>query len=204
MRQIRSPHGTPLPRLLAAALALLLASPAGAYDFPLTSSAIRDAYFLGIRQGSLDAEFRAKYTRAVPELKQGNCITQIRIETPFLQVADFVSSVPNYSSQDAVKAFYEKPMVLRIFLDICYMREAPPPNSVQIRVLQNKKTVAPITDTRTAFAERFSEDSFLLPNGEKTVLEFNPQKIDSSTLVIRMDTPDGQHAECIFDMQSIR
>lgn len=204
MRRVRSHHGTLLPRLLATALVLLLASSASAYDFPLTSSAIRDAYFLGIRQASLDAEFRAKYARAVPELKQGNCITQIRIETPFLQVADFVSSVPNYSSQDAVKAFYGKPMVLRIFLDICYMREAPPPNSVQVLVLQNKKPVVPMTDTRTAFAERFSEESFLLPNGEKAVLEFNPQKIDSSTLTIRMDTPDGQHAECTFDMQSIR
>src|SRR5208283_1793963 len=204
MSPIRPCHWTTLSRFLVVALGSLLALPAGAYDFPLTSGAIRDAYFLGIRQGSLDAEFRAKYARAVPELKQGNCITQIRIETPFLQVADFVSSVPNYSSQDAVKAFYGKPMVLRIFLDICYMREAPPPNSVQIQVLQNKKTVAPFTDTRTAFAERFSEESFLLPNGEKAVLEFNPQKIDSSTLTLRMATPDGQHAECTFDMQSIR
>ena len=204
MRRIRSHRGTPLLRLLAAPLALLLATPAGAYDFPLTSSAIRDAYFLGIRQGSLAAQFRAKYARAVPELKQGNCTTQIRIETPFLQVADYMSPVPNYSSQDAVKAFYEKPMVLRIFLDICYMREAPPPNSVQIRVLQNKKVLAPAADTRTAFAERFTEESFLLPNGEKAVLEFNAQKIDSSTLTIRMDTPDGQHVECMFDMQAIR
>lgn len=204
MSRIRSPHGTRFVRLLAAALALLVAIPACAYDFPLSPEAIRDAYFLGIRQGSLDAGFRTKYARAVPELKQGNCTTQIRIATPFLQVADYISSVPNYSSQDAVKAFYEKPMALRIYLDICYMTEAPPPNSVQIRVLQNKKIVAPVTDTRTAFSERFSEDSFLLPNGEKAVLEFNPQKIDSSTLTIRMDTPDGQHAECAFEMLSIR
>ncbi|MFI5096817.1 MAG: hypothetical protein ACHQT6_02475 [Candidatus Acidiferrales bacterium] len=204
MRQIRSHHGTALLKIVSTVLGLLLALPAGAYDFPLTSSAIRDAYFLGIRQGSLDAQFRAKYARAVPELKQGNCTTQIRIETPFLQVAESVGSMPNYSAQDAVKTFYEKPMVLRIFLDICYMREAPPPNSVQIRVLQSKKVLTPATDTRTAFAERFTEESFLLPNGEKAVLEFDPQKIDSSTLTIRMDTPDGQHAECVFDMQTIR
>ncbi len=204
MHRIRSAYGTPLLRFLAASLALLPVSPAGAYDFPLSPEAIRDAYFLGIRQGSLDAEFRAKYARAVPELKQGNCVTQIRIATPFLQVADYMSSVPNFSSQDAVKAFYEKPMVLRIFLDICYMSEAPPPYSVRIRVLQNKKTVVPINDTRTAFAERFSEDSFLLPNGEKAVLEFSPQKIDSSTLTIHLNTPDGEHAECEFEMQTIR
>ncbi|HKM65862.1 MAG TPA: hypothetical protein VJX70_01745 [Candidatus Acidoferrum sp.] len=204
MSPIRPCHWTTLSRFLVVALGSLLALPAGAYDFPLTSGAIRDAYFLGIRQGSLDAQFRAKYARAVPELKQGNCTTQIRIDTPFLQVADYISSVPNYSSQDAVKAFYEKPMVLRIFLDICYMREAPPPNSVQIRVLQNKKLVPPVTDTRTAFAERFTEESFLLPNGEKAVLEFNPQKIDSSALTIQIDTLDGQHAECVYDMQAIR
>ncbi len=204
MSHIRPYLGTTLLRLAAVALGLLLALPAGAYDFPLTSSAIRDAYFLGIRQGSLDAQFRAKYARAVPELKQGNCTTQIRIDTPFLQVTDYISSVLNYSSQDAVKAFYEKPMVLRIFLDICYMREAPPPNSVQIRVLENKKLVPPVTDTRTAFAERFTEESFLLPNGEKAVLEFNPQKIDSSALTIQIDTLDGQHAECLYAMQAIR
>jgi hypothetical protein len=140
----------------------------------------------------------------VPELKQGNCTTQIRIETPFLQVAESLSAMPNYSAQDAVKAFYEKPMVFRIFLDICYMREAPPPNSVRIRVLQNKKVMAPASDTRTAFAERFTEESFLLPNGEMAVLEFNPQKIDSSALTIQIDTPDGQHADCVIDMQAIR
>lgn len=204
MSHFRSYYGTLLFRLFAVVLGLLLALPAGAYDFPLSSNAIRDAYFLGIRQGSLDAQFRAKYARAVPELKQGNCATQIRIETPFFQVAESASSMPNYSAQDAVKAFYEKPMMLRIYLDICYMREAPPPNSVQIRVLQNKKVVAPASDTRTAFAERFTEESFLLPNGEKAVLEFNPQRIDSSMLTIRVDTPDGQHAECVFDMQAIR
>jgi len=204
MDHFRSSHGKLRFQLFAVVLGLLLALPAGAYDFPLSANAIRDAYFLGMRQGSLDAQFRAKYARAVPELKQGNCTTQIRIETPFLQVAQSLSTMPNYSSQDAVKAFYEKPMVLRIFLDICYMREAPPPNSVRIRVLQNKKVLVPGADTRTAFAERFTEESFLLPNGEKAVLEFNPQKIDSSTLTVQIDTPDGQHAECVFEMQAMR
>ena len=139
----------------------------------------------------------------MPELKQGNCTTRIEIETPFLQVAGVLSTRPNYSAQEAVKAFYEKPMVFRIFLDICYMREAPPPNSVRIRVLQNKKVVTPASDTRTAFAERITEESFLVPNGEKAE-PVQPQNIDSSTLTIRMDTPDGRYAECTFDMQAIR
>jgi len=117
MSRIHSSHSALLLRL--AAVALLLASPAGAYDFPLSSNAIRDAYFLGIRQGSLDAGFRAKYARAVAELKQGNCTTQVRMETPFLRVAESLTTMPNFSAQDAVKAFYEKPMALRILLDIC-------------------------------------------------------------------------------------
>jgi len=84
--------------------------------------------------------------------------------------------MPNYSAQDAVKAFYEKPMVFRIFLDICYMREAPPPNSVRIRVLQNKKVMAPASDTRTAFAERFTEESFLLPMARRRYLSSTRRK----------------------------
>ncbi len=204
MRHIRPYHGTTLLRLAAVALGLVLTLPAGAYDFPLTSGAIRDAYFLGTRQGALTPQFLAQYSHWVSDLREGSCTSEIRLETPFLQVADYTSKVPNYSSQDAVKDFYDKPLNLRVFLNICYMREAPPPNSVKIKVVQNKKEIVPLSDTRSPYAEPLNEYGFLPPNGEKAQLEFEAQKIDSSTLTIQIDTPDGQHADCVFDMQAIR
>jgi len=115
-----------------------------------------------------------------------------------------VGSIANYSAQDAVKELSGRPTKLRVFLDICYMREAPPPNSVKLKFIQNKKEVLPATDVRSAFAERFSETSFLLPNGESAKLEFDPMTLDSSTLTILIDTPNGQYAETTFDLQSLR
>ncbi len=193
-----------LLRLSTLFLTSILASPGFAFDFPLTPNSIRDAYFLGTRQGSVSPDFRKQYSRGIDDLHQGNCISKVRIETPFLQIAEAVGSRPNYSSQDAVKEFSGRPMKFRVFLDVCYTREAPPPNSINLKFIQNKKQVSPATDVRSAFAERFSEESFLLPNGESAELEFDPKKLDSSTLTILVDTPNGQHAEITFDLQSLR
>jgi hypothetical protein len=41
-------------------------------------------------------------------------------------------------------------------------------------------------------------------NGERVRLEFKSSQIDSSTLIILIDTPDKQHAEVNFDLQTLR
>jgi hypothetical protein len=192
------------PKFLAVILSLGAAVPAVAYDYPLTSSAIRDAYFLGRRQGGLTPQFLAPYSHFVSDLHEGRCTTEIKFETPFLQVVDYAGGVPNYSSQDAVKDFYDKPMKFRVFLNICYMRGAPPPNSVKIKVIQNKKEIAPETDTRLAYAEPINELSVLPPNGEKVQLEFDAKNIDSSTLTVILDTPNDQHVKVDLDLQTLR
>jgi hypothetical protein len=192
------------PGLTALFLSVVLASPGFAYDYPLTSSAIRDAHFLGTRQAASSPDFLKQYSRSVADLHQGSCTSEVRIETPFLQIVEYVGSMPNYSSQDAVKEFYEHAMPLRIFLNICYVREAPPPNSIKIKFVQNKKEVLPVTDLRSAYAEPLNEYGNLPPNGEKAKLEFDAKKLDSSALTILIDTPDGQHAEAEFDLQSLR
>ena len=185
-------------------LSVAVAIPVAAYDFPLSSNAIRDAYFLGVRQGGLTPPFLGPYSQFVPELHQGSCTSEIRLETPFLQVVSYVGGMPNYSSQDAVKDFYDKPMKFRIFLNLCYMRLAPPPDSVKIKVIQNKKEIVPETDTRLAYAEPVDGLSVLPPNGEKVQLELDAGKIDSSTLMIVIDTPNDQHVKVELDLQSVR
>jgi hypothetical protein len=95
-------------------------------------------------------------------------------------------------------------MKLRVVLNICYMQEAPPPNSIKIRISQNKKEIVPASDTRLFYAEPAGILGVLPPNGEQVQLEFAAEKIDSSTLTILIDTPDGQYASVEFDLQSIR
>jgi hypothetical protein len=192
------------PRIVACALALLLAFPARGYDSALSPGAIRDAYFLGSRLGGVSSDLLKNYTWSIVELHERTCISKARIETPFLQVAEYSGSALNYSSQDAVKDFYERPMVLRIFLDICYMRQAPQPNSVNIRFIQKKKEIFPSADTREFYAEPINEYSNLPSNGERATIEFNPAKLDSSTLTVQINTPNGQRVETEFDLSSIR
>jgi hypothetical protein len=191
-------------RWLAFLLGLFLVSPVSAYDdIPHSASAIRDAYFLGTRHGGLTPDILAPYAHWIPELKEGTCTSQARLETPFLQVADYAGKEPNYSSQDAVKEFYGKHMVFRVYLDICYERDAPL-KSVKIKVIQNKKEITPLSEESSPYIPRVTELTTLPPNGEQILLEFKSNEIDSSRLTFRIDTPDGQHAEVDFDLQTLR
>jgi len=192
----------PWPSIGAALLAFSLALPVRAYDVPLTESSIRDAYFLGTRQSGLTPDFLAKYALWITGLKQGTCTSQARLETPFLQVANYSGKIPNYSAQSAVQDFLGKPMSFRIHLDVCYRVHAPV-NAVKVRIIQNKKEVAPVSFESTPYSEP-TEFGFLPPNGEQIVIEFRPAKLDSSDLTILIDTTDGQHAESVFDLASIR
>src|SRR5229473_6687410 len=189
---------------LALLLAVFLAFPVGAYDdIPHSASAIRDAYFLGTRQGGLTPDILARYAHWIPELKEGSCTSQARLETPFLQVAEYAGKAANYSSQDAVKDFYGKQMGFRVYLDICYKPNAPL-NAIKIRVLQNKKEIAPISEESSPYIPRVTKLTTLPANGERVHLEFESSQIDSSALSIRIDTPDKQHAEAAFDLQTLR
>ena len=121
---------------LALLLPLFLAVLLNAYDdTPTSENSIRDAYFLGTRQGSLTPEFLARYAHWIPELKDGTiCTSQARLETPFLQVADYASTAPNFRSQDALKQFYGKQMFFRGYLDICYKPNALL-NAIKVKVI---------------------------------------------------------------------
>lgn len=200
----RATSRTPLHGL-ALLLALFLAIPLGAYDdTPTSESSIRDAYFLGKRQGSLTPEFLARYAHWIPELKDGAiCTSQARLETPFLQVANYASTAPNFSSQDAVEQFFGKQMFFNVYLDICYKPNAPL-NAIKIKIIQNKKEITPLSAESNPYVPRVDELATLPANGERVRLEFKSNQIDSSALIILIDTPDKQHAEVNFDLQTLR
>jgi hypothetical protein len=189
--------------LLCLALALSLAVPVNAYDFPLTSNAIRDAYFLGNRAGGLGERFLADYRQTIPDLHVGNFTSFVQIETPFMQVALRSGKALNYSAQDAVREFLDKPAVLRLHLEICYMPEAPP-NGIKIKLLQNKREILPESENRAAIyppTDRYTSTSAI---GESVDLEIRPEKIDWSTLPVQIDTPDGRRAIANLDLQVLR
>jgi hypothetical protein len=109
----------------------------------------------------------------------------------------------NYSSQDAVNDFYGKHVAFQVYLDMCYEPNAPL-NAIKIKVIQNKKEIPPLSEESSPYIPRVTELTTLPPNGEQVRLQFKSSQIDSSTLTIRIDTPDKQHAEVDFDMQTLR
>lgn len=194
---------TPLLRIVAVVLGLLLALPAGAYDCPLSPSAIRDAYFLANRGGGLGDQFLATYRHAIPEMHVAQFTSFVRIESPFAQVALHSSRIMNYSAQDAVREFSDKAIPFRLHAEINYKPDAPR-DAIIFKLIQNKKEIIADSVQRSPFYPPTDVYSRLPSIGEILDLEVKADKIDASTLTIQIDTPDGQHAECVFDMQAIR
>ena len=61
-------------------------------------------------------------------------------------------------------------------------------------------------DVRKSFGLLAPADEFTQAsnNGERIDLVFPGDRIDSSELAIRIDTPDSQHAETVFALESLR
>ena len=62
----------------------------------------------------------------------------------------------------------------------------------------------PRSDERSAFFPATDPYTPAVDVGEIVNLEFDPRKLDSSTLTIQIDTPDDQHAKTEFDLQTLR
>jgi hypothetical protein len=78
-----------------------------------------------------------------------------------------------------------------------------------ILIFPSKISATPVSsglDTRVAYAEPANALSALpiWRRTERAQMEFDAQKVDSFTLTIQIDAPDGQHATVDLDLASIR
>jgi hypothetical protein len=113
------------------------------------------------------------------------------------------SKTMNYSAQEAVKDFYEKPLALRIHLVICYEVDAPP-DALRIKVIQNRKEITPRSYQSSQYYPATDKYSQTPSIGEEIELEFKGEQFDSSTVTIVIDTPDGQHSETDIELTKLR
>lgn len=116
----------------AAALVLLagaLSIPAPAYQYPLSSTDIRDAYFLGRSKSESSADFLAQYVRKFDPPSSGPFVSRISIDTPFTLVAAYSAAASNYNAPTAVQDFQGKAMTVRVEVQIM-LTETYQPGSV--------------------------------------------------------------------------
>jgi hypothetical protein len=197
------PTSQTLTRVAAATFALLLPLPSYSYNFPLSDASIRAAYFLGSKASSLGPAFLADYTHKLPQLKSGACTSEIRLDTPYSEVAAFVSKQTSYSAQDAVKSFHGKPAVVRVHLDLCY-QPGPPSNGIKLKFVQDRTAIAWSYESLAAYLPPSDESSRVAIFGERIDLTFPAERISSCDLTISIETPGGSHVRDVFDLATLK
>jgi hypothetical protein len=195
------------------ALALLAAAlPALAFDYPLSSTAIREAYFLGKEDAARRAEFLAKYTHKFPTPKTGPYVAFIQFGTPYLVVAEEIArNLANYSAPDAEEEFLGKPAICRVRVQIYYGNFPGLPSSAGTASV-TKDHVIHLTQHDRQISSQASSSKALYSSGRTATvtgterdLEFDPDTIDSAAPVkVEILMPDGQDVETTFDLARLR
>ena len=101
-------------------VAVALASSVFAYDYPLSSEAIREAYFIGNRRDTGTTDFIAQYTHHFPVPDSGPHVAMIQLETPYAQIVERAEQAVNYHASDAVQEFLGKPAEFRLRVQIYF------------------------------------------------------------------------------------
>lgn len=200
---------------------LFAAQPMVAYEYPLSSDAVREAYFLGKENPSKREVFFAKYTEHFAAPKSGPYISLIRVITPYAYVVERTArSLPNLHAPDAQQKFYGKPIALRIHVHIdltptygwqtrahnggVALRSADFWRDFAVRLIQRRTVIQPL-------AQRGEPDYAFATEGSSSVLvgadidvQYDPSEVRSGPATVVVSTPDGQQIAANFDLSKLR
>jgi hypothetical protein len=198
----------------------LIAASAAAYEHPLDSSAIRNAYFLG-SSNSESVKFLSKYKETLPLPKTGPHIAEMEVRTPFAQVV--VSSREHsvgYSAQQAGQDYKKDPDTLQVRIQIRFTATfaigspiMPPPACQGVQRMNSAK------DCFHDFRFRFSQSKDLQPirfygvpiesgdgdpAGGDVWFTLRAAEVASAPLRVTVSTPDGHEVSATFDLAALR
>jgi hypothetical protein len=203
----------------------LVALPALAYQYPLSSIDIRDAFLIGNRNDDLTAALFAKYSRTLPAPETGPYVAQIELDTPYLQIARRAKGALNYDSLDAVQEFQDKPMVFRVHVKFYFTSTYMPVplthtegiplntpaygdfwNDFKVRLIQDKEVHSKSFGGAAIFP-MWGADGYgppPAPIGGRIDVDYDPAKIDTADATVEVITPDGQDIEVPFDLSQLQ
>jgi hypothetical protein len=204
--------------LATASFALVLASPALAYRYPLSSSDVREAYLLGIRNDSVTAAFFAKYRHDLRQPRSGPWVSDVIIETPYGQVVAIGQSDRNTDTQQAEIDLPKRsfPFIVRVginFTDTYPSRPTDPPaarptipdfeKDFKVQASQKGKKIQS-TSLKTVLLDSGDYGNGQI-TGAEIQLTYGGEDIDpSEDLIIKVLTPDDQDVETTFDLNSLK
>jgi hypothetical protein len=200
--------------------ALLGVVPAFAFDDPLTSTTIRDAYMLGNRKDFKTAEFFARYKHVLPAPETGPHVAAISVETPYGQIVELGEAALNIDIQGAEEEWTGKtfPFIVRVGIDLTDTYPGPPPwnprapglplpnfeRDFEIQLVQNEKKM-PARSSQVYLLYSDGVVNTYQISGAIIELRYDTESVDPySEATITVHTPDDQHVETSFDLGQLR
>jgi hypothetical protein len=200
--------------------ALLLALPALAYQYPLSTTEIRSAYMLGNRNDFVTTDFLASYTHELPMPESGPHVAMISVETPYAQVVALGAAALNPDVQQAEQDFATRkfPFILRVGVDLTDTYPGPPPwdptapglplpdfkRDFAIQLVQHDKVI-PAEDAQVYLLTSDAVANIYQISGAIIEMRFDTDKIDPyDDVTVRVHTPDDQDVETTFDLGHLK
>jgi len=201
---MRAMKTTQWVRVVAIVAVMGVTIPAFAYKYPLTSTSIREAYFLGSSTNGTEREIFAEYAHRLPELTVGVYFSSVTIETPYTQVAQRARAAFNYTTEDAIEEFLAKPPAMfRVRVLLC--RGHAEAETPKVMVSQAGATLVASEFNHwphhAAGGGRRATPTPII--GEYLELEFAASKIEAAPLTIEIETSDGRRAQTAFDLDEL-
>jgi hypothetical protein len=204
---------------LSVLLVVAIALPAIAYEYPLSSTSLRDAYMLGNRKDEHTAEFLALYTQFLPMPQTGPHVSVISVETPYSQVVELGQNALNPDIQGTEEELADKKFafIVRVEVDLTDSYPGPAPfntatpgqpipnleRDFDIQLLQSKKIPTESTQVYLLYSDGVT--NILQISGAVIDLKFYGYKIDSDDdATVKVHTPDDQDIEATFDLGHLR
>ncbi|HTU33583.1 MAG TPA: hypothetical protein VMF66_07245 [Candidatus Acidoferrum sp.] len=190
-----------------------------ALSYPLTSTSIRNAYFIGNRNDEQTADFLAKYVHPLPMPETGPYVEDIGIETPFSEVVQLTKTKANFYAPDAVQEFQHRRFTFRVFVDIALTdtyqpigpTEAPQDwqwvpdfwNDFKVKLVQDNKEI-PADQVRGGPVYPLGYEDVPLVQGAHIEVLYDPAKLHSALAQIVVLAPTGQSFESTFNLGELR
>jgi len=198
----------------------LIALPALAYQYPLSSSDIRNAYLLGYAKDLNTTNFFASYVRELPLPETGPHVAKITLKTPYGQIVELGQSAVNADVQGAEEEYATRklPFLVQVGVDLTptypdpltwnptapgfpvpdFQRDFP------VQLVQDDKKIA---EQSTQVYLLYSEGAFNIYEVSGAIIEYryDPEKIDpDNEITVEVQTPDDQEVETTFDLGHLR
>lgn len=190
-----------------------------ALSYPLSSTAIRDAYFIGNRNDEQTADFLAKYVHPLAMPDKGPYVEDIGIDTPFSEVVQLTQRRTDFYAPEAAQEFRHRRFAFRVFVDIALTdtyqpigpTEAPQDwqwvpdfwNDFKVKLIQDDREI-PAEQVRGGPAYNLGYKEIPMVTGAHIEVHYDPTKIEAAPVRIVVLAPTGQTFETSFNLAELR